>query len=385
MLLSLILLISTSSTTVTATFEPDNIPQYVIDHAPAVYLYSEEKYLPYSIEKYVTHFYAKDGYGNNITGPLQIQDLERIKDHTDAGFDDIYLTALTDFDSDPEWITGVNNIPDLETGRIADAPATLIVVDKGDGWVDAFWFYFYSFNLGPFVMGGGPYGNHVGDWEHSLVRFHNGKPELVWMSAHGGGTGYHFEAMEKYKSLERPVIFSARGTHANYASVGQHSHDIPFYMLSDFSDRGPLWDPVQNYLAYTYDGTTVRYGNGSTPGREKRYGNWLSFLGHWGDKKLVPSDRRQKYSPFEWRYIDGPLGPLVKNLMRTGVCQRTKWWNLLGTCQIRRTLKMGEGIEAEGGGCALAFDDIKPRFLSLILRLVTWRGYGCTLIDRLFG
>lgn len=367
--------------------EPGSIPSYVIDHAPVVYLYAEERYLPYSIKDFVTNFYAQDGDGNNITGLLNIQDLEHIGEKSKASFDDIYLTSITDFDTDPDWITGVYNVPDIETGKIKHAPATLIVVDKGGGWVDAFWFYFYSFNLGPFVMGSGPYGNHVGDWEHSLVRFYNGKPQIVWMSAHGGGTAYKFNAMEFYDSskTDRPVLFSARGTHANYGTVGQHSHDIPYYMLSDFTDRGPLWDPAQNYLAYTYNGLNVTYANGSTPGREERYGNWLEFLGHWGDKKLVPNDIRQKYSPFEWKYIDGPLGPLTKNLMRDGVCQRSKWWNVVGTCQIRRTLKSGEGIEAEGGGCALLFDKVRPHFLSIILRLVTWRGWGCTFADRLIG
>lgn len=365
------------------SIKPGSIPSYIIDHAPVVHLYAEERYLPYSIEDYVTNMYAQDESGKNITGQLRIQDLERI----DSTTNEVFLTSLSDFDSDPDWITGVKNVPEIESGKIKHAPATLIVVDKGGGYVDAFWFYFYSFNLGPFVMGAGPYGNHVGDWEHSLVRFYNGKPQVVWMSAHGGGTAYNFNAMEMHtpSDTKRPVLFSARGTHANYGTVGQHSHDIPYYMLSDFTDRGPLWDPAQNYLAYTYDGQTVTFANGSTPGREERWGNWLNYLGAWGDKKLVPTDPRQKYSPFEWRYIDGPLGPLTKNLMRAGVCQRSKWWNVIGACQVRRTLKYGEGIEAEGGGCALAFDKIRPHVLSLFLRFLTWRGWGCTIADRVWG
>lgn len=386
----LVILFFLVETVLAAAFQhihPGSIPSYVIDHAPVVYLYAEERYLPYSIKSYVTNLFAQDADGNNITGPLTIQDLEYIGKKTKASYDDIYLTSLTDFNADPDWVTGRYNVPEIETGRLKHAPAVLIVVDKGGGWVDAFWFYFYSFNLGPFVMGAGPYGNHVGDWEHSLVRFYNGEPQIVWMSAHGGGAAYKFNTMEMYDrgSTKRPVLFSARGTHANYATVGQHSHDIPYYMLSDFTDRGPLWDPAQNYLAYTYDGTKVTFANGSSPGREERYGNWLEFLGHWGDKKLPNSDRRQKYSPFEWKYIDGPLGPLAKNLMRYNVCQRSKWWNLVGTCQIRRTLKHGEGIEAEGGGCATSFDNVRPHVLSLLLRVITWRGWGCTFIDRMFG
>lgn len=371
------------------------IPSYITKYAPVVHLYAEERYLPYSIEEYVSHFYLTDSTGRNITDKLSLSlpDLTHLQNKSKLPTNDIFMTALTDFTSDPEWLTGKQNIPEIASGRLQNAPAVLIVVDKGE-FVDAFWFYFYSFNLGPFVMGGGPYGNHIGDWEHSLVRFYNGIPRLVWMSAHGGGTAYKFEAMEKMKLensnndgsiANRPVLFSARGTHANYATVGQHSHDLPYYILSDFTDRGPLWDPSKNYVAYKFDGVNVEYANGTEPGREERFGNWLEFLGCWGDKQLDPSDPRQRYSPFQWKFIDGPLGPLTKNLLRLVPCQRSKWWNMLHTCAIRSTLKMGEGIEAEGGGCALIFDNIKPRILQRFLRLLTWRGAGCTLIDRIFG
>ncbi|ANB12802.1 Vps62p [Sugiyamaella lignohabitans] len=298
----------------------------------------------------------------------------------------LFLSAVEDYSVDPDWITGRGNLPSFEDDKIANAPAVLIVVDKGDGIVDAFWFCFYSFNLGPFVMGGGPYGNHIGDWEHSLVRFKDGEPVLLWMSAHGGGSAYDFGALEKLNTdSNRPVLFSARGTHANYATVGQHSHDIPYHMLSDFTDRGPLWDLSKNYLAYTYDGHEVRLANGSDPGREDEYGDWLNYLGHWGDKKLAPEDPRQRYHPFEWLMIDGPLGPLAKNLLRRDPCQRSKWWNFSKSCRIRHRLLMGEGIESEGGGCARALDAIGPYWLQWLLRVVTSGGFGCYLVDRIWG
>ncbi|CAN6635657.1 putative vacuolar protein sorting-associated protein Tda6p [Trichomonascus vanleenenianus] len=360
------------------------IPGYITQYAPVVRLYSEERYMPYGIDDFVRHFRVVDQDYNALSGPLHIEDLQRF--NRSIGAEDLFLESLEDFDSNPDWITGVKHWPDVETGRLATAPAVCIVVDRGEGQVDAFWFYFYSFNLGPFVMGGGPYGNHVGDWEHSLVRFRHGKPEILWMSAHGGGSAYRFDAMETVRSnADRPVIFSARGTHANYASVGQHSHDLPFYMLSDFTDRGALWDPAQNFVAYTFDGTTVEYANGTEPGREERWGKWLEFLGHWGDQKLSPLDPRQKFHPFEWRYIDGPLGPLTKNLIRDAPCQRSKWWNFMKSCRVRHKVQMGEGIDAEGGGCGLAFDNVRPLFIQYILRLLTWKGIGCFLVDRLWG
>ena len=83
----------------------------------------------------------------------------------------------------------------LKGGR-SDAPAVLVVVDKGDGIVDAFWFYFYSFNLGNVVLNV-RFGNHVGDWEHSLVRFQHGKPKAIFFSEHNFGSAYSYEAVEK--------------------------------------------------------------------------------------------------------------------------------------------------------------------------------------------
>ena len=78
----------------------------------------------------------------------------------------------------------------------SDAPAVLIVVNKGRGVVDAFWFFFYSYNLGNVVLNV-RFGNHVGDWEHTLVRFQHGKPKYVYFSEHNFGEAYSYGAVEK--------------------------------------------------------------------------------------------------------------------------------------------------------------------------------------------
>lgn len=367
--------------------EMREIPSYITEHAPVIRLYSEERYLPYDITDYVTHFTLEDSSHNNVSmdgKPMNLPELGQVEALDLES--PLFLTCLEDFSKEPEWLTGSKNIPDIETGAIKDAPAVLIVVDKGQGVVDSFWFFFYSFNEGPFVMGAGPYGNHMGDWEHCLIRFRHEVPELVWMSAHGGGSAYYFEAMEKYeKDKNRPVLFAARGTHANYATVGQHSHDIPFHMLSDFTDRGPLWNVKENYLAYIYDGSYVYPSNGTHPTRELKLGGWLTYLERWGDQKLPPDDPRQRYHPFEWRMIDGPTGPLTKHLDRVNPCQRSKWWNLLKTCKVRHHLVMGEGIEGEGESCGQIFDRVKPSWLSRLLNAVFGDGFICFMADRLWG
>lgn len=372
------------------TLRNGEIPQYVLDFAPFVHLYSEERYFPYDIKKFVEHFTAKYGNGTVVEGTenrqLNISMLEHLPKKAN-----IYLTANEDFDLDPEWITGLKNKPLLRNGEIKDAPATLIVVDKGNGWVDAFWFYFYSFNLGPFVMGSGPYGNHVGDWEHSLVRFYQGKPIIVWMSAHGGGGAYHYTNLEKYElDANHPIIFSARGTHANYVSVGTHPHDLPYQILCDFTDRGPLWNPTKNYLGYTYDGSSVypaeKNSNPRHTGRELDYGNWLAFTGHWGDKQLNSSDPRQSHSLIGgYKYLDGPRGPLKKNLLRIIPCERHKWWNFWNGCNVRQNIKWGIGVESEGYNCGSLFMNIRPRWIRKFLQKVTWGGWFCFMADLLSG
>lgn len=371
------------------TIEDGELPRYVIDYAPLVHLYSEERYLPYDVQEYVTNFHVRYENGSIVPGTENDMNIHKLSELKDSHL--LYLTANSDFDSDPDWITGIDNKPNLINGEIKDAPATLIIVDKGNGWVDAFWFYFYSFNLGPFVMGQGPYGNHVGDWEHSLVRFYKGEPKIVWMSAHGGGGGFFYKNLEKYAlDARHPIIFSARGTHANYASVGQHPHDLPYEILSDFTDRGPLWNPSKNYLGYTYDGryaTPVK--ENSVPkhvGRELRYGNWLAFRGHWGDKQLEDHDPRQMHSIIGgYKYISGPTGPLMKNLLRVIPCERAKWWNFWNGCTVRSYIKWGVGVESEGYNCGTFLMNLKPDFLRKILQRLSWGGGFCYIVDLLYG
>lgn len=371
------------------TLENGEIPQYVVDYAPLVHLYSEERYFPYDIEKFVKHFHLRYENGTVVPGTTnghinfpELGSYPRLRD--------LFMTADEDFDKDPPWITGLENKPLPVNGEIKNAPATLLVVDKGNGWVDAFWFYFYSFNLGPFVMGLGPYGNHVGDWEHLLVRFYKGEPIIVWMSAHGGGGAYFYSHLEKYSlNPNHPIIFSARGTHANYVSVGTHPHDLPYNILCDFTDRGPLWNPTKNYLAYTYDGEFVYPGNNANAkhqGREIAYGNWLTFSGHWGDKQLESSDPRQLHLLIGgFKYINGPRGPLSKNLVRLVPCERHKWWNFWNGCNVRSNIKWGIGVESEGYNCGNVFSKVRPRILRKALHSITWGGWFCYVADLIYG
>jgi hypothetical protein len=213
--------------------------------------------------------------------------------------------------------------PELELRRLgkkvrggkSDAPAVLIVVDKGDGIVDAFWFFFYSYNLGNKVFNV-RFGNHVGDWEHTAVRFVHGKPTQVWFSEHNFGSTYTYDAVEKLG--KRPVVYSATGTHAMYGTAGTHPYILPGGILHDVTDRGPLWDPLQNVHSFTYDhvNDTLR---SSTLTPHAPLG-WFYFKGRWGDKFYPLSDPRQYRFLGQYHYVDGPLGPRFKSLGREHLC-----------------------------------------------------------------
>lgn len=374
MILALVLFAASLASHLGYNSTPDTIPSFVIANAPHVYLFSEEKYMPGNIAEYVQNFWMSNSTTNFSTA-LTISNLNSVANSArQSSSSDLFLSARIEWKDQP-WISNLGAIPRPWDGMVECCPVTLIVVDKGD-FIDAFWFYFYPFNEGPYVMGQGPMGNHLADWEHSLVRFDkHGKPILLWMSQHGGGAAYHWDALPKLHD-QRPFIYSGRGTHANYVSQGQHSHDIPWHWLSDYTDRGYLWDPTKNYLAYTFDGSTVRPANGSHDGRELEYKDWLLFDGHWGDKKLPSSDPRQHWAVFNWQMIDGPQGPLFKNLMRNKPCERHKWWNIKSSCRVRKAINYGDGIESDRYECP-AFINYLPTKLQYFVHGLCANSWLC--------
>lgn len=120
----------------------------------------------------------------------------------------------------------------------------------------------------------------------------------------------------------QPVGYSARGTHAMYPTAGPHPYVLPFGLLHDITDRGPLWDPRLNSHMYTYDTQTdtLRSSN-VTPDAPTE---WFDFFGHWGDRIYPMSDPRQYRFAGQYHYISGPLGPKFKFLNRQHICQNRR-------------------------------------------------------------
>lgn len=379
-----------------------DVPDYVFKHAPLVHLYSGEDFWPSDIKDHVEHMTV---YHNNE--PLNsteqdIWDLHNLHHLNKYGYR-IILRSNDDVESRPSWLHSHNNIPnpfkngdddrlppvrgkgrgpkggepstwfdvdkDHPLHRISDprlhpkaqrlfgrghkpdkdgytqAPAILILVDKGSGIVDAFWFFFYSYNLGQTVLGI-RFGNHVGDWEHCMIRFEHGVPRGMYLSEHEGGQAYAWDAFEKRgPNATRPVIFSAVGSHAMYALPGDHPYILPFSMLRDVTDRGPLWDPALNNYAYHYDylldeeqapkvrnDTLHSAPTSLTPAAKNPSAptSWFHFRGRWGDEVYSLADPRQWRFFGQYHYVTGPNGPWWKQLERRQLCQAKKCRILYG-------------------------------------------------------
>ena len=155
------------TSTISKTKDSAEIPQYVIDYAPLVHLYSDEEFWPCDILEHLQHTTAYLNFTQIDSADKRrtLNDLDELNVHHRFA----YLTSDDNVEDRPTWLGGKANIPDLpdkrsnNTGGRSDAPATLVVIEKEGGIVDAFWFFFYSYNLGNSVFNT-RFGNHVGDW-----------------------------------------------------------------------------------------------------------------------------------------------------------------------------------------------------------------------------
>ena len=383
------------------------IPDYVYAHAPLVHLHVEEKYWPGDMQEHLDHVTPKLNYTAISSHSPQLELLDSLNEW-ERGWS-VFLTSNDNPEERPPWLGGEENIPnpyvedqtnidEQETSHdqahsnqwflssapdphiapseakhlrpgYSPAPAVLVVVEKPNNITDAFWFFFYSFNLGNTVFNV-RFGNHVGDWEHTLIRFQNGKPIEAFLSEHNFGSSYTFQALEKHlepddENLERgrkanrptakgkwkadrPIVYSGIGTHAMYATPGRHTYVLPFGLLHDETSRGPLWDPTLNLLSYTYTLPSLDSPTASLIPDVRRNQNaptgWFFFNGHWGDKGYEMEDPRQYEFVGQKHYVSGPIGPKFKALGRKHICPSYE-----GKCLVR-DVRGFEGTRIWEGG-----------------------------------
>ncbi|OOF90832.1 hypothetical protein ASPCADRAFT_58511 [Aspergillus carbonarius ITEM 5010] len=289
------------------------LPGYVMEYAPLVWLHSQETYMPSDIGQQLVHTSPMVNWTIIKAAPSPLT-LNNLAELNTLGNTSVYLTSKEGIDADPQpsWLHGVT--PNAHGNTEGAISSTIIIRDHGDGTLDAFYFYFYAYNQGNTVVGM-QFGNHIGDWEHNMIRFKNGVPQALWYSQHAGGEAFTYDATEK--KGKRPIAYSANGTHAVYAVPGSHDHTIPHFNLPvgpvmDYTNRGLLWDPIVSAYAYSFHASSQMFQP-----YDLRYPvNWLEFNGQWGDDALPGGPELFGQA----KYTAGPNGPKFKQLVRSNVC-----------------------------------------------------------------
>jgi hypothetical protein len=132
-----------------------------VDVAPLVFLDKVDAYYPSDMAAHLTNTHPTLNF-TSIEGapnPLTLHNLDKLND---LGGDKLYLTSTSNVMNLPKFLNG--QAPHHKTLQTHNAKScVIVVVEKGDAIVDAFYIYFYTFNAGPTALGH-VVGNHLGDW-----------------------------------------------------------------------------------------------------------------------------------------------------------------------------------------------------------------------------
>jgi hypothetical protein len=298
-----------------------------------VWLHSEDPFRPSDLLEHIRHTTPELDYEPvPDLPPLDLDNLELLNELAPPR--KVALTSNVNVTSPPDWFFG--KTPDA-SGKIENVTACVVIlVEKSDVELDAFYFYFYSYDRGPNItqvleplngifgkdVPGYTFGDHVGDWEHNMIRFKDEKPTGIYYSQHRDGTSYKWDDAAISKTGGRPLVYSAYGSHANYPAQGEQIHDSALF---DWCDAGISWDPVQSAYFYQLAPETYQLQRLFVPElNQSTSTNFTSFLyyhGIWGDEQYPDDNPIQKTTPKFGlkRFVSGPTGPLSKPLIRKGL------------------------------------------------------------------
>ncbi|GAA99938.1 hypothetical protein E5Q_06641 [Mixia osmundae IAM 14324] len=352
------------------------VPTFVTRYAPLMYLASTEEYFPSHLQTHLDNTTPGEwddstNSSSAVSGAPSSLTLANL-DQSELSTAFVYLNARPSELTVPTsaWLNSTYGKPN--SAGMSAAETIIILVDASEehvaGTIDAYYFYFYSYNLGPYVFGE-RFGNHVGDWENSMIRFVNGVPQAVFYSAHDDGDAYTFDTVNQSNS--RPIGYIAMGSHANYPTPGSHNISQAIgQLLTDYTDSGTLWDVAANYQAFWFSGSndspnfTVADGSTFDPG-------FLYYIGKWGDHALPESNPAQSDLFGYQKWTDGPTGPRDKTLLRQAMCYQNCPTNtVLPTLSSAAVTPVGSSTPTGSSVSQFTFSLMAHRLLTASVRAV---------------
>ena len=176
--------------------------------------------------------------------------------------------------------------------REPDSPVFYEFRRTPDELLVTYWF-FYGYSR-PHVVPGLRGGDlirdrlsHEGDWENVDVALHpdTGEPVALYLYGHGTPARVRWAGVEVEEG-GRPVVYSARDSHASYAKAGNVEVCNPLGCALDVSARGFAWDTANRL-------------------RPVRAEPWYGYGGAWGAAGSL-GDRTGPLGPSRWKLPADP-------------------------------------------------------------------------------
>ncbi len=260
-------------------------------YAPVLYFHPAEVFFPQPVDVIVDQARLRQArrlwFGVNVLLHLDVPELLHLPSDgsyfLDVWFGDNGSSAYTNYSAHQAYYQAVLS------PQAGGPPITAYahVVREGPHTTIQYWLlYFYNdwFN------------KHEGDWEMVQVMLDaNGEPEWVVLSQHHGGTRRTW-ATAPVEEGTHPVVYVARGSHANYFVGGEiypNGRTIGNSRIEVLDRTGSATRAVPDVILIPTRGQLLAEPD-AWPGAE-----WLPFRGHWG-QLAVQAD------------FSGPLGPADK-------------------------------------------------------------------------
>ncbi len=205
-----------------------------MQYSPIIYIHSEERYFPCSINWLL-----------NYSTLIDFNDNTRISKPTHKDIFEIAKKYNFERRGDGDVVLSFPESVYKGQQPISDVPIYCIMKEL-NGKVYLTYFVVFAFNGNYEIAGLVGLGSHPGDIEHVTLEFENNKLLRMFYGAHGSTDGRWINASDIEYDNGHPVCYMAYSGHGLYPKCGQVFRFGGF--ANDYLDRGFKWSPHVDFV-----------------------------------------------------------------------------------------------------------------------------------------